>query len=185
MIADIKKDADIRMQKTIENLRVMLTKIRTGRAHTSLLDPIEVDYYGSATPLTQVANVTVLDARTLGVTPWEKNLVGAIEKAIINSDLGLNPSSNGTLIRIPLPPLTEERRKELVKVVKGEGEDAKVAIRNVRRDANAKLKDLLKDKLITEDDLKRNEDDIQKLTDKAISEIEKTLQQKEAELMEV
>ncbi|OYQ75458.1 ribosome recycling factor [Wohlfahrtiimonas sp. G9077] len=181
MINDIKKDAEHRMSLSIESLKNALQKLRTGRAHTSLLDHIEVEFYGTPTPLSQAANVSVLDARTLGVTPWDKNMVGPIEKAIIMSDLGLNPSTTGTLIRIPLPPLTEERRRDMVKVVKGEGEGAKVAIRNIRRDANQKLKDAE----ISEDDVRRGEDAIQKLTDAMISEVDAVLASKEKELMEI
>ncbi|ELV08625.1 ribosome recycling factor [Wohlfahrtiimonas chitiniclastica] len=181
MINDIKKDAEHRMNLSIESLKNALQKLRTGRAHTSLLDHIEVEFYGTPTPLTQAANVSVLDSRTLGVTPWDKNMVGPIEKAIIMSDLGLNPSTTGTLIRIPLPALTEERRRDMVKVVKGEGEGAKVAIRNIRRDANQKLKDAE----ISEDDVRRGEDAIQKLTDAMISEVDAVLAAKEKELMEI
>lgn len=181
MINDIKKDAEHRMNLSIESLKNALQKLRTGRAHTSLLDHIEVEFYGTPTPLTQAANVSVLDSRTLGVTPWDKNMVGPIEKAIIMSDLGLNPSTTGTLIRIPLPALTEERRRDMVKVVKGEGEGAKVAIRNIRRDANQKLKDAE----ISEDDVRRGEDAIQKLTDAMISEVDAVLATKEKELMEI
>ncbi len=185
MIAGIKKDAEMRMHKSIESLRQDLVKLRTGRASTALLDHVEVLSYGSMVPLSQVANINVIDSRTIGVTPWEKNMVAVVEKAIMQSDLGLNPSSNGNLIRVPLPPLNEERRKEMVKVVKNEGEAAKVSIRNIRRDANGKFKDLLKDKAISEDDAKRAEDDIQKLTDKSIAEIDKVLAHKEAEVMEI
>ncbi len=185
MIAGIKKDAEMRMHKSIESLRQDLVKLRTGRASTALLDHVEVLIYGSMVPLSQVANINVIDSRTIGVTPWEKNMVAVVEKAIMQSDLGLNPSSNGNLIRVPLPPLNEERRKEMVKVVKNEGEAAKVSIRNIRRDANGKFKDLLKDKAISEDDAKRAEDDIQKLTDKSIAEIDKVLAHKEAEVMEI
>lgn len=185
MIAGIKKDAELRMHKSIESLRQDLVKLRTGRASTALLDHVEVLSYGSMVPLSQVANINVIDSRTIGVTPWEKNMVAVVEKAIMQSDLGLNPSSNGNLIRVPLPPLNEERRKEMVKIVKNEGEAAKVSIRNIRRDANGKFKDLLKDKAISEDDAKRAEDEIQKLTDKSITEIDKVLAHKEAEVMEI
>jgi ribosome recycling factor len=185
MIADVKKTAEQKMQKSLEALKVDLGKVRTGRAHTGILDHVMVDYYGNPTPISQVANVNLVDSRTIGVTPWEKKMVGAVEKAIRDSDLGLNPSSQGDLIRIPMPPLTEERRKELIKVVKGEAENAKVAVRNVRRDANATLKDMVKDKAISEDDERRAEEDIQKLTDRNIAEIEKMLQTKEADLMAV
>jgi len=185
MIEDIKKDAGQRMQKSIEAFRSELSKIRTGRAHTSLLDHITVDYYGAETPLSQVASVGVEDARTLTVTPWEKQMVSVIEKAIMTSDLGLNPASAGTVIRVPMPPLTEERRRELVKVVRSEGENARVAIRNIRRDANNDLKALLKEKEISEDEERKGQDDIQKLTDKHVAEVEQLLEAKEKELMEI
>lgn len=185
MIADVKKSAEHKMQKSLEALKVDLGKVRTGRAHTGILDHVMVDYYGSPVPISQVANITLTDSRTIGVTPWEKKMVGAVEKAIRDSDLGLNPSSQGDLIRVPMPPLTEERRKELIKVVKHEAEDAKVAVRNVRRDANATLKDLVKDKAISEDEERRAVDEIQKLTDHYIAEIDKTLQAKEVDLMAV
>lgn len=185
MIEDIKQDAAARMRKSVESLKQELTKLRTGRAHTSLLDHITVDYYGTQVPINQAATVSVADARTLLVTPWEKAMVPVIEKAILSSDLGLNPATAGTAIRIPLPPLTEERRRDMVKVVRHEGEGARVAIRNIRRDANADFKMLLKEKEITEDQERRAEDDIQKLTDKYIAEVEKVLEAKEAELMEI
>lgn len=185
MIADIKKSAEQKMQKSLESLKIDLGKVRTGRAHTGILDHVMVDYYGTPTAINQVANVNLVDARTIGITPWEKKLVGAIEKAIRDSDLGLNPSSQGDLIRVPMPALTEERRKELIKVVKGEAEGAKVAIRNVRRDANGTLKDLLKEKEISEDDERRAQDDIQKLTDRNIVEVDKILHAKEIDLMAV
>lgn len=185
MIANIKRDAETRMAKSVESLKGELTKLRTGRAHTSLLDHISVEYYGSPMPLNQVANVTVPDARTLMITPWEKNMVGPIEKAIMTSDLGLTPATAGTVIRVPLPVLTEERRRELIKVVKSEGEGARIAIRNIRRDANNELKNLVKDKEITEDDERRAADDIQKLTDRFTSEVEQLLVAKEAELIEI
>jgi ribosome recycling factor len=185
MIEDIKKDAGQRMQKSIEAFRSELSKIRTGRAHTSLLDHITVDYYGAETPLSQVASVGVEDARTLTVTPWEKQMVSVIEKAIMTSDLGLNPASAGTVIRVPMPPLTEERRRDLVKVVRSEGENARVAIRNIRRDANNDLKALLKEKEISEDEERKGQDDIQKLTDKHVAEVEQLLEAKEKELMEI
>jgi len=185
MIEDVKKSAEHKMQKSLEALKVDLGKVRTGRAHTGILDHVMVDYYGSPVPISQVANINLTDSRTIGVTPWEKKMVGAVEKAIRDSDLGLNPSSQGDLIRVPMPPLTEERRKELIKVVKHEAEDAKVAVRNVRRDANANLKDMVKDKAISEDDERRGQDEIQKLTDHYIAEIDKTLQTKEADLMAV
>lgn len=173
------------MGKSVESLKTELTKIRTGRAHPSLLDQISVDYYGSETPINQVANVNVEDSRTLVVTPWEKNMVQAVEKAIMNSDLGLNPATAGTVIRIPMPPLTEERRRDLVKVVKGEAESGRVAIRNIRRDANSDFKDLLKEKEITEDEARNAEDDVQKLTDKYVALVDEVLAAKEKELMEV
>ena len=185
MIDDINQDAKSRMAKSVETLRHELTKLRTGRAHTSLLDHITVGYYGSEMPLNQVANVGVDDARTLVVTPWEKPMVALIEKAIMKSDLGLNPNTAGTVMRVPLPPLTEERRRDMVKVVRHEGEGARVAIRNIRRDANNEFKALLKEKKITEDDERRAQEQIQKLTDQAVADVEKVLQAKEAELMEV
>jgi ribosome recycling factor len=185
MISDLKKTAEHKMQKSLEALKADLAKVRTGRAHTGILDHVMVDYYGNPTAINQVANVTLIDSRTIGVAPWEKKLVGAIEKAIRDSDLGLNPSSQGDLIRVPMPALTEERRKELIKVVKHEGEGAKVAIRNIRRDANAHLKDLLKDKEISEDDDRRAQDDIQKITDRYVAEVDKMLQVKETELMAI
>jgi ribosome recycling factor len=182
-IPEIKTDAQTRMQKSIESLKSEFIKLRTGRASTALLDHIKVDYYGQVTPLSQVATVSVADARTLQVQPWEKNIVGAVEKAILASDLGLTPNVAGTLIRINLPPLTEQRRKDLAKVVSGEGEGAKVAIRNVRRDAMQHTKDLLKSKVITEDEEKRAEEDIQKLTDKFVKEVDQVCKSKEDELM--
>jgi ribosome recycling factor len=185
MIADVKKSAEQKMQKSLEALKSDLGKVRTGRAHTGLLDHISVDYYGTPTPLKQVATLSLPDGRTIAVTPYEKRMAGVIEKAIRDSDLGLNPSTVGEAVRVPMPPLTEERRKELIKVVKHEAENAKVAVRNVRRDANAHLKDLLKDKEISEDDERRAQDDVQKLTDRYIAEIEKLLHTKEAELMAV
>jgi ribosome recycling factor len=184
-IADIKKNAEQKMLKSIESFKGELAKIRTGRAHPGILDQVQVDYYGSMVPISQVANVTLMDARTISVSPWEKGMGAKIEKAIRESDLGLNPSSQGDLIRVPMPPLTEERRKELTKVVKGAGEDAKVAVRNLRRDANEQAKKMLKDKLITEDDERRSQDEVQKLTDKTIAEIDKLVQAKEAEVMAV
>ncbi|MEO6364780.1 MAG: ribosome recycling factor [Luteimonas sp.] len=185
MLDDIKKDAQTRMTKSIEGLRHDLTKVRTGRASTALVDHLKVNYYGSDMPLTQVASVAVTDARSLTITPWEKQMVGPVEKAILASDLGLTPNTAGTVIRINLPALTEERRKELSKHVHAEGENGKVAIRNVRRDANQQVKDLLKDKKITEDEQSRSEDDIQKLTDKAIRDIDDVVKAKELELMAV
>lgn len=185
MIEDIKKDAAARMAKSIEALVGEFGKIRTGRAHTSLLDHINVNYYGSEVPIKQVANVNVEDARMLVVVPWEQGMVQAIEKAIMTSDLGLNPASAGTVIRVPMPPLTEERRRDLVKVVRHEAEGARVAVRNIRRDANNVAKELLKEKEISEDEERRAQDAIQKLTDKYIAEVDKLLAGKEADLMEV
>ncbi|KTD64779.1 ribosome recycling factor [Legionella spiritensis] len=185
MINDIKQDAEKRMKKTVETLHNDLTKIRTGRANTSFLDHIHVDYYGNPTPLSQVANVTTSDSRTLLVTPWEKNMVPVIEKAILTSDLGLNPATAGSAIRVPMPPLTEERRKELIRVVRAEGEQGRVAIRNIRRDANNHLKDLVKEKEISEDDEHRAGEVIQKLTDKYIAEVDAALEMKEKDLMEI
>ncbi len=181
----IKQNSQDRMHKSIEALKAEFIKIRTGRAHTSLLDHIMVNSYGAHMPLNQVANITVLDPRTLGVTPWDKSMLNAVDKAIRESDLGLNPTNVGTFLRIPLPPMTEERRKDLVKVVRHEAETARVAIRNIRRDANHELKVLLKDKKITEDEEKRFQDAIQKITDKHVAEVETVLSAKEAELMEV
>jgi ribosome recycling factor len=185
MIDDLKKEATARMAKSVDSLKQDLTKLRTGRAHASLLDHIMVSYYGSDVPLNQVASVGVTDARTLLVTPWEKNMIGPIEKAILKSDLGLNPASAGTTIRVPLPALTEERRRDLVKVVRHEGEGAKVAIRNIRRDANSQLKSWLKDKKISEDTERQTQDEIQKLTDHHVQDVDKILAAKEAELMEI
>lgn len=185
MINDVKKSAEHKMQKTIETYKADLAKVRTGRAHTGLLDHVMVEYYGSDVPVNQVANVTLIDARTIGVQPWEKSMAAKIEKAIRDCDLGLNPSSMGELIRVPMPMLTEERRRDLTKVVRGEAEGARVAVRNVRRDANNDFKNLLKDKAITEDEERRGQDEIQKLTDKFTAEIDKLLAAKEAELMAV
>ena len=185
MIADVKKSAEQKMLKTIEALKTDLGKVRTGRAHTGLLDHITVDYYGTPTPLKQVANLSLPDARTIAVAPYEKKMANVIEKAIRDSDLGLNPSSVGDVVRVPMPALTEERRKELIKVVKHEAEGAKVAVRNIRRDANAHLKELVKDKKISEDDERRGEAEAQKLTDSTIAEIDKVLHAKEADLMAV
>ncbi len=185
MIDEIHKDAQVRMAKSIEALKHEFSKIRTGRAHPSLLDHIMVPYYGTDTALSQVANVAVEDARMLTVTPWEQNMVQVIEKAIMRSDLGLNPSTNGMTIRIPLPSLTEERRRDLVKVVKHEAENGRVAIRNIRRDANASIKDALKDKKISEDDARSGEEKIQKLTDQFIKEIEHQFSLKEADLLSI
>ena len=185
MIDEIIKDAETRMGKSIDALHTELAKIRTGRAHPSLLDQIHVDYYGADTPINQVANVNVEDARTLVVTPWEKDMVAKVEKAIMGSDLGLNPATAGTVIRIPMPPLTEERRRGLVKVVKHEAEQARVAIRNIRRDANSDFKDLLKEKEISEDEQRKAEEQVQKLTDAYVGKIDSVLADKETELMEV
>ncbi len=185
MIADVKKTAEQKMKKTLETLKHDLAKVRTGRAHTGVLDHIVVDYYGTPTPIPQVGNVTLLDARTIGVTPWDRKMAPAIEKAIRDSDLGLNPATVGELVRVPMPPLTEERRRDLIKVVRHEAENTRVAVRNVRRDAIAHLKDLLKQKKVAEDEEHRAQDDIQKLTDRYIAEIDKVLQAKEADLMAV
>lgn len=185
MINDILNDAQSRMAKSIEVLKQDFSKIKTGRAHPDLLSHIMVPYYGSDTPLTQLANVNILDARTLGVTPWEKSIIGAVEKAIISSDLGLNPVNLGDVLRIPLPPLTEERRKEMTKVVRNEAEKGRIAVRNVRRDANSMIKDLLKDKDITEDAARKAEESVQKITDKLIAEIDKLTEQKEKDLMSI
>jgi len=185
MIADVKKTAEQKMQKSVEKIKSNLGKVRTGRAHTGLLDHIKVDYYGNPTPINQVASVSLIDPRTIGVTPFEKKMAGAIEKAIRDSGLGLNPSTMGDMVRVPMPALTEERRKDLIKVVRGEAEDARVAVRNLRRDANTLLKDLLKDKKVSEDDERRGQDDVQKLTDRYIAEVDKMLTAKEAELMAV
>jgi ribosome recycling factor len=184
-IADVKKNAQERMNKSIETLRGDLAKVRTGRAHTGILDHITVDYYGAPTALTQIANVTLIDARTIGVQPWEKKMLSAVEKAIRDSDLGLNPSSQGDMIRVPTPALTEERRKEMVKLVKGEAEDAKIAIRNIRRDANESLKKLTKDKACSEDDERRASEEIQKLTDKFVIDVDKMVAEKEKEVLTV
>jgi ribosome recycling factor len=185
MLNEIKKDAQTRMQKSVESLRHDLTKVRTGRASTALVDHLKVNYYGSDMPLSQVASVAVTDARSLTITPWEKQMVGAVEKAILASDLGLTPNTAGTVIRINMPALTEERRRELSKHVHAEGENSKVAIRNIRRDANHQVKELLKDKQVTEDDVRRAEDEIQKLTDSAIKDVDDVVKAKEQELMAV
>jgi ribosome recycling factor len=185
MINDIKQDAEQRMKKTVESLKHEMGKIRTGRANASLLDHVQVDYYGNPTPLTQVANVSSSDSRTLLVTPFEKSMVAAIEKAILTADLGLNPATAGSAIRVPMPALTEERRKEMIRIVRGEAEQGRVSIRNVRRDANNQLKDLVKDKSIAEDDERRGSDIIQKLTDKYIAEVEIVLTDKEKDLMQI
>ena len=184
-IADIKKTAEQKMARSVEALKSELHKVRTGRAHPGILDQVHVDYYGSTVPISQVANVTLLDARTISVQPWEKGMGAKIEKAIRESDLGLNPAAQGDLLRVPMPPLTEERRKELTKVVRHEGEDCKVAVRNIRRDANEHAKKLLKDKEIGEDEERRSLDEVQKLTDRTIAEIDRLIAGKEAEIMAV
>ena|SRR5690606_2013368 len=184
-IADIKSSVEQKMLKSIESLKTDMSKIRTGRAHPGILDQVQIDYYGSMLPISQVANVTLVDARNISVTPWEKGMAAKIEKAIRESDLGLNPSSQGDLIRVPMPALTEERRRDLTKVVRNSGEDAKIAVRNLRRDANEQAKRLLKDKIITEDEDRRSQDDVQKLTDRSISEIDRLVQGKEAEILAV
>ena len=185
MIAGIKKAAEEKMKKSLETLKVDLGKIRTGRAHTGLLDHIVVDYYGTPTPINGVASITLLDARTIGVTPWDKKMVAVVDKAIRESDLGLNPATMGETVRVPMPALTEERRKDLIKVVHKEAEGARVAVRNIRRDANNHLKDLLKQKKVAEDEERRAQDDVQKLTDRHIAEIDKALAAKEADLKAV
>ncbi|HQR02956.1 MAG: ribosome recycling factor [Proteobacteria bacterium] len=185
MIPELRKTTEAKMNKSIEALKADLGKVRTGRAHTGLLDHVQVDYYGSMVPVAQVANVTLIDARTIGVQPWEKPMVAKVEKAIRDADLGLNPASQGDIIRVPMPPLTEERRRDLTKVVKQEGENAKVAIRNLRRDANNALKDALKKKEIAEDEERRTQDEIQKLTDRFVAEVDKLLAEKEKDLMAV
>lgn len=181
----VTKDAESRMQKCIESFKLEMTKLRTGRAHPSLLDHIRVDYYGNATPLSQVSNITIGDARTLVITPWEKKMIAVIEKAIMTSDLGLNPATSGDVIRVPLPPLTEDRRKELTRLVRNEAENARVSIRNVRRDANTALKELLKKKVIAEDEERRLEEAVQKLTDKYSAEVDQLMAAKEKDLMAV
>jgi ribosome recycling factor len=185
MIADIKKSCEEKMKKSVEALRTDFGKVRTGRAHPGILDHVKVDYYGNPMPINQVANISVIDAHTLGVQPWEKGMANKIEKAIRDADLGLNPAGVGDIVRVPMPPLTEERRREMVKMVKGEAETAKVAVRNIRRDAIAHLKDLLKKKEISEDDERRSQDEIQKLTDRYIAEMDKVLAEKEKDLMAV
>lgn len=185
MINEIKSDAEQRMQKSLESLTAAFAKIRTGRAHPSILDGVSVDYYGTPTPLNQVANVNVEDARTLSIQPWERSMVQAIEKAIMTSDLGLNPSTAGTVIRVPMPALTEETRKNFIRQARQEAENGKIAIRNIRRDANGSVKDLLKEKEITEDEERRAEDEIQKLTDKFVAEADVLLAAKEKDLMQV
>ncbi|MBK4734538.1 ribosome recycling factor [Noviherbaspirillum pedocola] len=184
-IADVKKSTEEKMRKSLETLKSNLAKVRTGRAHPGILDHVRVDYYGTPTPISGVANVTLIDARTIGVQPWEKKMVAAVEKAIRESDLGLNPSTQGDMIRVPTPPLTEERRKEMVKLVKTEAEEGKVAVRNVRRDANEGLKKLVKDKAVSEDDERRAQDDVQKLTDRYVAEIDKMVAEKEKEILTV
>lgn len=184
-VADVKRNTDQKMQKSIETLKTDLSKVRTGRAHVGMLDHVQVDYYGTATNITQVANVTLLDARTIGVQPWEKKMIATVEKAIRESDLGLNPLTQGDVIRVLTPALTEERRKEMVKLVKSEAEDSKIAIRNIRRDANEVLKKLLKDKAISEDDERRAQEDVQKLTDKFVAEVDKLIAEKEKEVLTV
>ena len=185
MISDVKKTADQKMHKSIETLKADLAKIRTGRAHTGLLDHIHVDYYGTTMPLPQVANVTLADARTIGVQPWEKKMIPVVEKAIRESDLGLNPATSGDMIRVPMPALTEERRRDLIKVVHKEAEGARIAVRNIRRDANEQIKKLLKDKQCSEDEERRAHDELQKLTDRFVAEIDKLMQVKEADLMAI
>ncbi|MBK6972884.1 MAG: ribosome recycling factor [Sterolibacteriaceae bacterium] len=185
MISELRKSTEDRMKKSLDSLKSDLQKIRTGRAHTGLLDHIQVDYYGSIVPLSQVANVTLIDSRTIGVQPWEKKMIPVVEKSIRDADLGLNPATSGEVVRVPMPALTEERRKELIKVVRHEGESAKVAVRNLRRDANSALKDAVKAKTISEDDERRAEDDVQKLTDHYVADIDKMLATKEAELLQV
>ncbi len=184
-VADVRKTTEQRMHKSLDALKADLAKVRTGRAHTGLLDHITVDYYGTAMAIPKVANVSMLDARTLGVSPWEKKMLGAIEKAIRESDLGLNPAAQGDVVRVPMPSLTEERRRDLIKVIKHEGENAKVAVRNLRRDANHALKELLKSKAVSEDEERRAQEDIQKVTDKHIADIDKMIAGKEAELMAI
>ncbi len=185
MIADIKKNTEQKMNRSLETLKADFGKVRTGRAHTGILEHVNVDYYGNPTPITQVANLTLADARTITVQPYEKNMIAAVEKAIRDADLGLNPATNGNIIRVPMPALTEERRRDLIKVVRGEAENAKVAVRNVRRDANEQLKKLVKDKAVSEDEERRAQDDVQKLTDRFIAEIDKALHAKETDLMAV
>jgi ribosome recycling factor len=184
-IADIKKNAEQKMHKSLDSLKVDLGKVRTGRAHPGILDHVMVDYYGTPTPIPQVANVTLIDNRTIGVTPWDKKMAGSVEKAIRDSDLGLNPSTQGDLVRVPMPVLTEERRRDLIKVVKHEGESAKVAIRNLRRDAIHSLKELLKEKEVSEDEERRAQDEVQKLTDRFIADVDRVLAAKEADLLAI
>ena len=184
-ISEVKKNAETKMSKSVDSLKADLAKVRTGRANPGILDHVQVDYYGNPTPINQVANISLIDGRTISVQPWEKKMVNAVEKAIRDSDLGLNPSSVGDIIRVPMPPLTEERRKEMVKLVKTEGEDAKIAVRNIRRDANEYLKKMVKDKACSEDDERRAQDDIQKLTDKSVKQLDGLLAEKEKEVMTV
>jgi ribosome recycling factor len=185
VIAELKQTAEHKMQKSVEALKHDLAKVRTGRAHTGLLDHVHVDYYGSPMPINQVANITLIDARTIGVQPWEKPMIPKVEKAIRDSDLGLNPATQGEIIRIPMPALTEERRRDLIKVIKHEGENAKIAVRNLRRDANTHLKDALKKKEVAEDDERRAQDDVQRLTDRYIAEVDRLLAEKEKDLMAI
>jgi ribosome recycling factor len=185
MIADVTKDTEQRMSKTLDALKTDLGKIRTGRPHTGLLDHVNIDYYGTPTPIPQAANVTLIDARTIGVAPWDKKMTNTIEKAIRDSGLGLNPAATGDLIRVPMPALTEERRRDLIKVVRHEAENARIAVRNIRRDSNQQLKDLLKQKKVAEDEERRAQDDVQKLTDRHIAEVDKILAAKETDLMAV
>jgi len=185
IVADLKKNTEQKMHKSLDALKADLGKVRTGRAHAGILDHVQVDYYGSPMPINQVANINLLDARTIGVTPWEKKLIPAIEKAIRDSDLGLNPATMGETVRVPMPALTEERRRDLIKVVRGEAENARIAVRNLRRDANHALKEAVKAKTISEDDERRSQDDVQKLTDRFIAEIDKALATKESDLMAV
>lgn len=185
MLNELQQSTTQKMQRSVDALKTDLAKIRTGRAHTGLLDHVMVEYYGSDVPINQVANVTLIDARTIGVQPWEKPMVAKVEKAIRDSDLGLNPATQGELIRVPMPPLTEERRRDLTKVVRQEGESARVAVRNLRRDANQQLKDAVKEKSISEDDERRGQEAIQKLTDRFVAEIDKLLSEKEQELMHI
>jgi len=185
MIDDLLKDAEIRMGKSVDALENEMSRLRTGRAHPSLLEHVRVDYYGAETPLSQVANINTEDARTLTVTPWEQGMVQAVEKAIINSDLGLNPNTAGTIIRVPVPPMTEERRKDMVKVVRSEAEAARVAVRNIRREANSDLKEFEKEKEISKDELRKGEESVQKITDAAIKNVDEVLKKKEDDLMEV
>ncbi|MEA5444390.1 ribosome recycling factor [Gammaproteobacteria bacterium AB-CW1] len=185
MIEDLKKDASERMKKSVSSLREELSRMRTGRANTSLLEPIKVDYYGAPTPINQVANVAVEDARTLAVTPWEKDMVPKVEKAIMSANLGLSPVTAGSVIRVPLPPLTEERRRDMIRLAKGEAENARVAIRNIRRDILSDVKELLKEKEITEDDDRKAQEEIQKVTDKFVGEVDAVVAEKEKELLEV